>query len=240
MLLRIAALYPSKQRELEFRSQTPRDGNRILPTGLGPHHGSLAAARRQVQQQQGAFRQQRFAARRTEVVEHRQQHECDIPAAAEQALDIRRQLHHRTRQGIETVLPALAGPQCREVLAGKLHFLGEQRRAVGFRKLHCAARLVQQVSGADERLGAAAPVDAVLNGKVRIANRLHQLVADDGECVYGACDFALLSLVAYARIARHRYLAVSPCPSSFPAARGSHWKMLSSFGWFLRAYRPAE
>ena len=232
MLFLVAALDPSEQCQLEFRSQAAGNGDGVLPTRLGPRHGSLAAARRQVQQQQGALGQQWFAARSTQVIEHRQQHECNIPAAAEQALDVRGQLHHRTRQGVESVFPALARAQCCEVPAGKFHFLGEQRRAVGFRQLQGAARLVQLVPGADERLGAAAAIDAILDGKVRIADRLHQLVADDGECVYRARDFALLSLVAYAGIARHRFLDVSPCLSSFPAARGSHWKTTSSFVWF--------
>ena len=50
VLLRVATLDPSEQRQLEFRSQAPGHGNRVLRARLGPRHGGLAAARRQVQQ----------------------------------------------------------------------------------------------------------------------------------------------------------------------------------------------
>ena len=80
---------------------------------------------------------------------------------------------------------------------------------------------MQQVPGTQQRLRTATPVDTILDGQVRIADRLHQLVADDGERVYGTRGAVLPERFSYTGIARHRLLAISPYPSSVPAVHAS-------------------
>ena len=60
-----------------------------------------------VQQHERAFGQRRLVARLTQVVQQRQQRQRDVLAAAEQPLEIRGQLHHRTRQRFDALLGLL-------------------------------------------------------------------------------------------------------------------------------------
>jgi hypothetical protein len=55
----------------------------------------------EVEQQQRAFRQQRAAAHRTQVVEQRQQHQRQVTSAGEHAFEVTGQLHHRAHQRVE-------------------------------------------------------------------------------------------------------------------------------------------
>ena len=138
----IATLDPAEQGKLEFRPQPGRDCDRVLARTLALL-GLLARLRGgQVEEQQCALGQKRFTARSTQVVEHGQQDERDIPAATQQALDVRRQLHHGTSQRIEAVLPALTFAQPRQVFTAELHFLGQERGTVGLGQLQRAACLV--------------------------------------------------------------------------------------------------
>ena len=100
-----------------------------------------------MQQQQRAFGKKGFTTRSTQVVKHRQQYECDVTTAAEKALDVNRQLHHRLSERVEPVFAALAGAQRRQVVTGQLHFLDQQRGTVGFGYLQGTANLMQQFPG---------------------------------------------------------------------------------------------
>ena len=114
-----------------------------------------------------------------------EQNERDIATATKQAFNVRGQLDHRARQRIETVLAALARPQPGEILAAKLHFLGQQCRAISFGNLQGAADLVEQLAGTDQRRRAAASVDAVLERQVRVADCLHELAGDNRQAARG-------------------------------------------------------
>ena len=157
-----AALDPPEQRKLELRSQASRHQHRVFARAVAGPRPVARTGRRKVEQQQGAFRQQRFAARGAQVVEHRQQYQRDIPAAAEQAFDVDRQLHHRARQRVEPVLAPLAGTQRGEEIADVLHLLDEQSGAIGFGHAQRATGLVQQFARTIECGRTAVPVDAIL------------------------------------------------------------------------------
>ena len=85
----------------------------------------------EIEQQQRAFRQQRAAAHRAQIVQQRQQHQRQIAAAGEHALQVAGQLHHRAHQRIERLGLILAlAAQADQVARDLLHLLGQQRRAV--------------------------------------------------------------------------------------------------------------
>src|SRR5690606_15038269 len=87
VLLLVPALDPPEQRELELRAELRGYPDGILAARLALAFAGLPR-RRQVEQQQRAFGQERLAARGAQVVQHRQQHERDVAPAAEQALDV--------------------------------------------------------------------------------------------------------------------------------------------------------
>ena len=91
----VAAFDPAEQSELEFRTQTRCDADRVLPGSLSLGGRLMRAARRQVEEEQRALRQQRLAARGAQIVENRQQDERDVSATGQQAVNVDWQLHHR-------------------------------------------------------------------------------------------------------------------------------------------------
>ena len=60
-----------------------------------------------------------------------------------------------------------------------LHLFRQERGAVGFGDLEGAANLMQKLATTHERSGAAPAIDTILERQVRIADRLHQFLADD-------------------------------------------------------------
>ena len=106
----------------------------------------------EIEQQQRAFGQQRAAAHRAQIVQQRQQHEREVAAAGEHALEVARQLHHRAHQRIEALRLALAlGGGRQQVARDLLHFLGEQRGAVDFQHPQHTLHLVQLLGAALEQ-----------------------------------------------------------------------------------------
>ena len=138
-----------------------------------------------------------------QVVQQRQQHQCDIASTAKQAFNIDRELHHRSGQGIETVFPAFAGPKSREIGADRFHLFGEQCRAVGFRDLERPADLMQELPASHQGRGTTPAIDTILEREMRVANGLHQLVADDRERVRRLNGGFGIRLFVNARFAAH-------------------------------------
>ena len=139
VLGRLFAADPAEQCDLEARTQAPGELGDLTVADERRRWLRLLV-RTQVEQQQRAFRQQRAAADRTQVVEQRQQHERQVARAGGDALDVRRQLFHRAHQRIEAVRigAALAGMGV-DVAGDELHFLGQQRAAVDFGEAQRAA-----------------------------------------------------------------------------------------------------
>ena len=70
MTLAVAALDPPQQRELEFRSQTLGDDDRVLTGSLALAARLFRARRREIQKKQRTFRQQGLATSSAQVVQH--------------------------------------------------------------------------------------------------------------------------------------------------------------------------
>ena len=145
----VTPLDPAQQRDLEFRAQLAGYLHGILAAGFMFLAAQLLL-RRQVQQQERALGKKGLAARRAQVVQHRQQHQRDVPTAANELLKIDGQLHHGPRQRIEAVRTTFAGTKRRQVPADRLHFLGEQGRAIGLGHFQNATDLVQQLRAANQ------------------------------------------------------------------------------------------
>ena len=146
MLLRVAALDPAKQCELELRPQACETLTGSSPLAVRPAALTRLRWGDRFSKRSVPSDSKRLAARGAQVVQHGQQDQRDVAAAALQAFDVNRELHHRARQRVEPVLAALAGTQRSQVLATELHFLDEQGCAIGFGDLQCAAGLVQQLA----------------------------------------------------------------------------------------------
>ena len=79
------------------------------------------------------------------------------------------------------------------MLADEHHFLNQQCRAVGLGQLQRAFCLVQQLASARQRGRTAAAIDTILQRKVRIANCLVQLTADDRERIHAATSLSAVN-----------------------------------------------
>ena len=99
--------------------------DRVLAARLVGSGSRILALWRQIQQQQRAFGQERLAARGPQVVEHRQQYQCDVPPTTDEAFDIDGQLDHRTGECIQAVLTTFTGSQGRKVCADRFHLFGQ-------------------------------------------------------------------------------------------------------------------
>ena len=117
----------------------------------------------EIEQQQGAFGEERAAAHRAQIVEQRQQHQRKIAPAGKHALKIARQLHHRPHQRIQALGLALAlGGGGDEIVRDVLHLLGEERRAVDLKHAQHALHLVQLERAALEKCKVERLLDVVL------------------------------------------------------------------------------
>src|SRR5262249_47567029 len=101
-----------------------------------------------------------------------------VLAAAEQALEVRGQLHHRARERFETLLALRVLARLGELATRLLHLLGEQRGAVDLDDLQRATRKMKQVRGLDERRLIAVTVDVFLALAARRIERGRELAID--------------------------------------------------------------
>ncbi len=145
--------------------------------------GEVPLERAGVQQYERAFGQRWLVARLPQVVEQWQQRQRDVLAAAEQPLEVRRQLHHGARQRFDPLLGLLIVLGLGQAPAGLLHFFGQQRGAVNLDDLQRAACDVQIFRGAQQRVGAGAAVDVVLELAARGVERARELAIDELERV---------------------------------------------------------
>ena len=184
---RLGAFDPTEQRGLECRPETLRDfveaAADIRAGAPGAGAAQVPLERTAVQQDERALGQRRLVARLTQVVQERQQRQRDVLAAAEQPLEIRRQLHHRTRQSLDALLGRFLVRRLREPAARLLHLLGEQRRAVNLDDLQRAARRVQMLGRARQRVRSGPAVDVVLDLRTRRIERARKLLVDELERV---------------------------------------------------------
>ena len=149
ILHRAFAADVAQQADLESRPQAaapiapPKSIARPAPGDCGC--GLLIGL--QIEQQQRAFGQQRAAAHGAQIVEQRQQHQRQIPAARQNALEIRRQLHHGAHQCIQAVdLTLLIVAGLEQVARDVLHLLGEQRRTVNLDQAQHAMGRMQLIA----------------------------------------------------------------------------------------------
>ena len=176
------AANPADEAQLEARAQTARPlrhRERRL-AGVGRHGRGLLIGL-EVEQQQRAFGQQRAAAHRAQVVEQRQQHQREIAAAGQHALDVARQLHHGAHERIEGFgLVLLRGGRL-QVVGDLLHFLGQQRGAEDLQQPQYALHLVQVGDAALQQHHVFGLFDKGLERGARLAERVVQLAADEIE-----------------------------------------------------------
>ena len=134
---------------------------------------------REVEQQQSTFGQQRVAPHSPEIIEQGQEHERDVAPASQHAIEVRRQLHHGTRESVEclrAILPVIL--QVHEAAGHVLHFLGQQRGAVDLHHAQGTLGHVQVVGAIVQRPAAVTPLDVLLQGLARILQGARQLLAD--------------------------------------------------------------
>ena len=73
-----------------------------------------------------------------------------------------------------------------------------------------AARLMQKLTGPDQRSGATSTIDTILEREMRIADRLHELRADDRQRVDGSLPAIVAGhLLMNARVTRHLVVRVT-------------------------------
>ena len=137
----------------------------------------------EVEQQQRAFGQQRAAAHGAQIVEQRQQHQRQIPAAGEHALDVARQLHHRAHERIEGFGLVLLRGGRQQVLSDLLHLFGEQRGAEDLQQAQHALHLVQVGDAALQQHDVFGLFDVGFERRARFAERVVQLATDEIECL---------------------------------------------------------
>ena len=147
----------------------------------GRRHRRCLLVGLEIEQQQRAFRQQRTAAHGAQVVEQRQQHQRQVAAAGEHALDVARQLHHGAHQRIERLGLVLLRSRRQQVLGDLLHFLGEQRRAEDLQQSQHALHLVQVADAALQQHDVFGLLDEGFERGARLAERVVQLAADQIE-----------------------------------------------------------
>ena len=173
---------PADQAELEARAQAARplrDRERRFAGGRRHRRGLLVGL--EIEQQQRAFGQQRTAAHGAQVVEQRQQHQRQIAATGEHALDVARQLHHGAHERIERLGLVLLRGRRQQVLRDLLHFLGQQRGAEDLQQSQHALHLVQVGDAALQQHHVFGLLDVGLERGARFAERVVQLAADQVE-----------------------------------------------------------
>ncbi len=166
-----------------------------------------------------------FAARRTDLVEQRHQHDRNVAMAVLQALQIVRQQHAATHQGRAGFVPVghLAGA---DGIGQLLQLFGHHRRGIQLDHAQGALHLVQ-VAGADAHAAGIARVfRVVLDLVAHLAQGLVQLGLDPAQC----CVAHRIAQTAHGRAP----FAAARWPRGF--WRGE-WKCF--IDWFL-ARRPAR
>src|SRR5204863_265781 len=152
----------------------------------------------EVQQQQRPLGQQRVTAHGSQVVQQRQQHQRQIAAPGEHALEIARQLHHGAHQRIETLRLALAlGVGRQQVLGDVLHLLGEERRAVDLEQPQHALHLVQLLRAGLEQLRVVGLLDVALERAACLRQRGADFTTDETDCLGSDLRHAALSLSSH-------------------------------------------
>ena len=116
-----------------------------------------------------------------QVVQQRQQGQRDVFAAAEQTLEIGGQLHHRTRQRFDALLGLRLVLRFGQPPARLLHLVCEQCCAVDLDYFEGAPRDVQVLRGAQQRVGARAAVDVILELAAGGIERARELSVDELE-----------------------------------------------------------
>ena len=186
VLLQSFTAYPPDQAGLEARPQAPRPLRgrewRLARRGRG---GLRLTVGLEIEQQQRAFGQQRAAAHRTQIVQQRQQHQCQITAAGQHALEVAGQLHHGAHQCIERLGLILAlFPGANQIARHLLHFFGQQRRAVNFQHPQCALHLVQFKTAAFQQRGVLGLLDVRFQRGARLGQRRADFARD---LLHGLC-----------------------------------------------------
>ena len=154
-------------------------GERLF-AGAG-RHGRRLLVGLEIEQQQRAFGQQRAAAHGAQVVEQRQQHQREIAATGEHALDVARQLHHRAHERIEGFGLVLLRSGREQVVGDLLHLLGEQRGAEDLEQAQHTLHLVQVRYAALQQHHVFGLLDVGFERRARFAERVVQLAADEIE-----------------------------------------------------------
>jgi len=173
---------PADQPQLETGPQASRplrDGQRRLAGGWLNRRGLLIGL--EIEQQQRAFGQQGAAAHGAQVIEQRQQHEREVPAAREHALHVARQLHHGAHQRVEGFGLVLLRCRRQQVTRDLLHFLGQQRGAEDFEQPQHTLYLVQIGDAALQKHHVFRLLDEGLERGAGLAERVVQLAADQIE-----------------------------------------------------------
>ena len=138
----------------------------------------------QIEQQQRAFGEQRAAAHRAQVVEQRQQHQGQIPAAREHPLEIGRQLHHGAHQRVQAVeLALLIAAGVDQITRDVLHLLGEQRGTVHLDQAQHPVRDMQVVSALFEQIPLFGTFRIGLERFACVGERDRQFLGDQMQCL---------------------------------------------------------
>ena len=139
------AAYPAQQTQLIARAQTPcpmRSAQTVITAVVGGDHGLTVGL--EIEQQQRAFGQQGIAAHGAQVVEQRQQHQRQVAAASQYALEIAGHLRQGAHQRIERLgLVAYAGACGLQITDHLTHLFGQQRCTVDFEHAQHALDLLQ-------------------------------------------------------------------------------------------------
>ena len=187
VLLDALAADPADEPDLETRAQPPPpllDRQRQLTRPHG--EGLRLLVGLQIQEQQSALGEERAAAHGAQIIQQRQQHERQIPAAGQHALEVAWQLHHRAHQRIQALGLALAlRGGCEQIARDVLHFLGEQRRAVDLKYAQHALHLVQLTGAALEEREVERLLNVAFKRGARLGERRIQLPAYEIEGLRG-------------------------------------------------------
>ncbi len=145
ILFQPLAADPADQARLEARAEPARPLCRRQRRLARRRRGRLRLTiRLQVEQQQRAFRKQGTAAHCAQVIQQRQEHQCEIAPACEHALEVAGELYHGAHQRVERFGTVLALAGCRQQVTRHLfHLFGQQRGAVDFEHAQRTLNLVQ-------------------------------------------------------------------------------------------------
>ena len=132
----------------------------------------------EIEKQQRAFGKQRRATHGAQIIEQWQQHQREIAATGEHALDIARQLHHGAHQRVQRLGLVLLRGRRQQVTRDLLHLFGEQRGAEDLHQAQHALHLVQIGDAALQQHHVFGLLDVGLERGARFAERVVQLAAD--------------------------------------------------------------